>query len=208
MNPYEEPYVNPDYLVTEPVPAEPSGAQDAGASMHQHASDAADQVRQGVQAAQDRAGDVAQQVQDQAGQLVQQAQDRAGQLGQQAGQVAQQMQEQAKEMAQQMRAQLTQFLTTQKDQAASVIEEIATVIDHISAQLRTDGQVALANALDGISMRLRGFATDLHQKSLDQLIHDIEQGARSQTALLIAGGLVVGLLAARLIANARQAQAS
>ncbi len=212
MNPYEEPFVTPDYLASDsPLPANADGTTGTSAAMNgvqQHASEAAEQVRQGVQAVQDRAGDVAQQVQDHTGELVQHAHEQAGQLGQQAGQVAQQMQAQASEMAQQMRGQLSQFLTAQKEQAAHVIDEIATVAEHISAQLRADGQVALANALDGVAGRLRGFATDLHQKTLDQIIQDIEHGARTQTALLMAGGLVVGLLAARLVYNAHQAQSA
>ena len=156
----------------------------------------------------DGAGQIAGQVRDGAGQIVGQVADQAGQIaGQvkdQAGQIAAQAGQQVNQLAMDLRAQLAQFLTTQKDGAARALDEVATAAQGISDQLRADNQQMLASAVDAIVANLRRFAAYLHEKTLDDLVHDFEQGARSQQALLIAGGIVLGLLSVRAARMTRQ----
>jgi uncharacterized protein YjbJ (UPF0337 family) len=167
------------------------------------------QVGQALGQAKDQVGQVVGQAQDQVGQALGQAQQHVGQLAGQAqdqmGQVVDQVKDQASTLGQQLQQQLGQFLDAQKEQAAHMLEDIANAADHMAEQLRSDGQTALASAVASVAVHLHTFAANLHEKALGDIVHDIEQGARSQTALLIAGGLILGLIATRVTRSTQSA---
>ena len=179
--------------------------QDALGQVRDHAGEAAGNVQDALGQVRDHVGEAAGNVQDTLGQVRDQAGDLAGKAQQHAGHIMNQAQDQAGHLAQELRQQLSQFLTAQKDQAARALGDIAQAALHISEQLRADGQTMLANAVASIAGHLQQFADNLHEKSLDQLVHDIEQGARVQTVLLLAGGIVLGLMSTRMTRTTKQA---
>ena len=180
-------------------------AQQAMDQARQHVGEAAGNVQDALGQVRDHAGEAAGNVQDALGHARDQAGDLAGKAQQQAGHIINQAQDQAGHLAQELRQQLTQFLTTQKDHAAQALGDIALAAQHISDQLRADGQTMLANAVAALAGHLQQFADNLHEKSLDQLVPDIEQGARVQTVLLLAGGIVLGLMTTRMAHSTKQA---
>ena len=197
MYPGNEPFLNDPTLAAQ-QPTDDGRLHSVLAQTQDQAQQAMDQARQHV-------GEAAGNVQDALGHARDQAGDLAGKAQQQAGHIINQAQDQAGHLAQELRQQLTQFLTTQKDHAAQALGDIALAAQHISDQLRADGQTMLANAVAALAGHLQQFADNLHEKSLDQLVPDIEQGARVQTVLLLAGGIVLGLMTTRMAHSTKQA---
>ena len=197
MYPGNEPFLNDPTLAAQ-QPVDESQLHSVLSQTQAQAQHVVDQARQHV-------GEAAGNVQDAVGQARDQVGDLAGKAQQQAGHIMNHAQDQAGHLAQDLRQQLSHFLTAQKDQAAKALADIALAALHISEQLRADGQIMLADAVATVATHLQQFAGNLQEKSLDQLVHDIEQGARVQTVLLLAGGIVLGLMSTRMARNAKHA---
>ena len=135
------------------------------------------------------------------------AQQAAGQVQQQAGQVINQVQQQAGNVAQQVQHQTRAQLAAQKDGAAQALSGVAQAVRQIGDQIQQSGQAPLAKYANDAATQIEQTSTYLHEKSVDQLISDVEGFARRQPALFVAGGLVLGVIAARFIKSSSQHQA-
>ena len=132
------------------------------------------------------------------------AQQAADQVQQQAGQVINQVQQQAGNVAQQVQGQARNQIATQKDQAAATLSGVAQAVQQIGDQMRQSGQAPLAHYADSAASQIQQTSSYLHERSVDQLVSDVESFARRQPALFIAGGLVLGIVAARFIKSSGQ----
>jgi glucan phosphorylase len=128
----------------------------------------------------------------------------AQQAAQQAGQLVDQVQQQAGTVAQQVQGQARSQLAAQKDNVASSLGGLAQAARQIGDQMRQSGQAPLAQYADNTANQIQQSANYLHNRTIDQLIGDIEDFARRQPAVFIAGGLVLGMLAARFIKSSSQ----
>ncbi len=128
----------------------------------------------------------------------------AQQAAQQAGQLVNQVQQQAGSVAQQVQGQARSQLAAQKDNVANSLSGLAQAARQIGDQMRQSGQAPLAHYADTTADQIQQTADYLRNRTLDQLIGDIENFARRQPAVFIAGGLVLGMLAARFIKSSSQ----
>jgi ABC-type transporter Mla subunit MlaD len=128
----------------------------------------------------------------------------AQQAAQQAGQLVNQVQEQAGAVAQQVQGQARSQLSEQKDQVANSLSGLAQSARQIGDQMRQSGQAPLAHYADATANQIQQTADYLHNRTISQLIGDIEDFARRQPAVFIAGGVVLGMLAARFIKSSNQ----
>jgi CHASE3 domain sensor protein len=116
----------------------------------------------------------------------------------------QEAQDEAQHLAQGLHSLLNQFLATGKTQAARAIDEVAKAAEQMGKQLRSDQQSGLADSVDRLAQQLHQFTTNMQQQSLERTIHDIEQAAEKHRTFLVAGGLLLGLLAAKIADANRQ----
>ena len=84
------------------------------------------------------------------------------------------------------------------DRAGETLEQVARVVRDSGNQLRQD-RPEIAGVVDTVAERVEQASTYLREHDAQQVIGEVERFARRQPALVVGGGLVVGLLAGRLL---------
>lgn len=82
--------------------------------------------------------------------------------------------------------------------AADGVEHVANLADQAGQNLRQHDQDALAQYASRAADRLEQFATHLRETPPEQLLAETEQTLKKQPALVLAGSVALGLLAARV----------
>lgn len=103
------------------------------------------------------------------------------------------------ELSQQATVQAKGQLDAQKEQAAGQLNAIRSALHESSESFRRHDQGGLASTIDTIADRVERVTHSLRDKSIDELLHDVEDYARREPALFLGGGLLVGLLGARFL---------
>jgi hypothetical protein len=93
------------------------------------------------------------------------------------------------------RQQLNDRTTTAGEQVAG----FADVARKVASSLRDDGNEPHAKAADTVAERAEQIGSYLKDADADKMLRDLEDLGRRQPAALAAGGVVVGLLAARFL---------
>lgn len=121
----------------------------------------------------------------------------------QAGQVAQQAQDKASDVLDQAREQATHRLQGGKDRAVDGLDNVVHAVRQTGQQLRQSGHggADYAERAADQAERLAGYLRD---RDVDQLLDDAERFARQQPGLFLAGGLALGLLAARFLKSSER----
>jgi uncharacterized protein YjbJ (UPF0337 family) len=134
----------------------------------------------------------AEQAKEKAGEVAGQAQEKAGEVAGQAQQKAQQAAEQAKSRVQEMIDQ----------RSTEVGEEVVTTADalrSVAEQLRDQGKDAPARIVEQAADRAQRLGGRLRDADADELLSEIEDIARRQPWVVVAGGIVLGFAAARFL---------
>jgi hypothetical protein len=84
------------------------------------------------------------------------------------------------------------------DKAGDTLEQVARAVRDSGSQIR-DQQPQIADAAEFAAQRVEGVATYLRDHDAREIVAEAERIARRQPALVIGGGLVLGLLAGRLL---------
>ena len=95
-------------------------------------------------------------------------------------------------------------LNLRKEEAAWSVGNLARLIRQASSHLRQQQQEPVAHYTDRAATQMETASTYLHQTHLDQMVTDLEDLARRHPALFIAGGLILGIAAARFIKSSSQ----
>jgi hypothetical protein len=82
--------------------------------------------------------------------------------------------------------------------AADGVEHVANLADQAGQNLRQHDQDALAQYASQAADRLEQFATRLRETPPEKLLAETEQALKRQPALVLAGSVALGLLAARV----------
>lgn len=102
--------------------------------------------------------------------------------------------------------------TTANKQKGRVVESMGTIADALRQtgdQLDKQDQGSFANVAHMAADRLEQFSTDLQNKSVDQIVGEVENFARRDPQLFLGGAVLLGLLASRFFkssANRQQQQ--
>jgi hypothetical protein len=135
-----------------------------------------------------RGGSATEQISDKAVDLARQAEERAADLAGKAQQASGQAQDRVK-------GELDRRSTSAGEQMRSV----ADVMRHTSQELRSRGNEPHAKLADTAADRMDRVGGYLANADADQILADVEDLARRQPLVAAAGGLILGLAAARFL---------
>ncbi len=90
-------------------------------------------------------------------------------------------------------------LSTQKERAATGLDDIVEVLHATGNQLRDHNRASVADYADQIADRVDQFSRNLHDRDVGELIADAEDFARDHPEIVLGGALVAGLLTARFL---------
>jgi cell division septum initiation protein DivIVA len=174
------------------------------------ASQAATLARSTVDQAQQHAGQAVTQASDQATVTMDQAQQQAGHLvaqaKEQADSIIDQAQQQAGQVAEHVRERVAQEAATQMSNASKGLDDLATTLTQLSAQLRGSKLNELAQYTDGVAAQLDAIAAHLHEMTPVELASELQRLVREHPEVFVAGVLGLGLVIGRLVSAARHDQ--
>lgn len=136
------------------------------------------------------------------------SQEVGDQVTQGAQMVAQQAQQTVGQAASQAKQQATSQLSSQKDKATDSLSSVADALRQTSQQLQESGNGMGSQVLDKGAGAVGGAADYLRQRSVSDLIGEVENFARQQTPLFIAGAFALGVAAARFLKSSSSAAQS
>ena len=88
-------------------------------------------------------------------------------------------------------------LNANRKTAAEEIEGMANAVRAAASDLQDQDREGLSHYVTELADSVSTLATGLRQKSVDELIHDVENIARKNPALFIGGSIAIGLCLAR-----------
>jgi hypothetical protein len=160
---------------------EPASA--SGGSMQSTAGDAVEAARQGVGQGIGQATDF---VREQVGPLIDAMRERVGPL-------AEQVKDQASTVTQQ-----------QMTSAAEGLDSVAGAVNAVGERLRENNLGELAQYSDLAAEQIEKAAAWLRTTTPEEIAHDIEDFAKKQPAVFVAGALALGLIGVRFLRSASQ----
>jgi len=131
--------------------------------------------------------------------LVDQAKEQVHQAVEQGKQAVQHGKEMAGGLLDKAREQVKTQLVTQKDNAASGLNDVAEALSVSSSHLQEHGQEAVAQLGDRAAEKITQFSGYLREHDLDDVVHEVESFARRQPELFIGAAVLLGLVAARFL---------
>jgi hypothetical protein len=135
-------------------------------------------------------------------QVADQAREKVGEAADQAKETAQNVASQAQNK---VREQVDQRTTEAGERVGSSADDIRSV----GQELRNQGKEGPANVAEQVADRIDRAADYLRDSDADRILSDVEDFGRRQPWAVLAGGLVVGLAAARFLkASSRERYSS
>jgi hypothetical protein len=119
------------------------------------------------------------------------------QVKERVGEGAQQVQEKASEAKDRTRQRVTEQLDDRSRRAGEQMRRTAGALRQTAQELRGDQQEQPAQVLEGVAQRVERFGEYLAANDGDRMLRDVERMARRQPWLVVGGGVLLGLLAAR-----------
>jgi hypothetical protein len=116
-----------------------------------------------------------------------------------AQEVAGQAQEKAQEAAGQAQEKLREQIDERSTQAGEKVSGTAEDLRSVGEELRNQGKETPAKLADQGAERIERVGSYLSESDADTLLSDIEDFGRRQPLAVLAGGLVVGMAAARFL---------
>jgi len=116
-----------------------------------------------------------------------------------AQEVAGQAQERAQQAAGQARDMLREQIDQRSTQAGEKVSGTAHDLRSVSTELRNHGKEAPAKLADRGAERIERVGSYLNESDADSLLADLEDFGRRQPLAVLAGGVVVGMAAARFL---------
>ena len=102
-----------------------------------------------------------------------------------------------------VRDQASSQLENQKERATRGLGNVAQAVRHTTDRMREAGHEGFASYVQQAADQLDGFARGLQNKSLDEVVKDVQLFARRHPALFIGGAFGLGLLGGRFLKSSR-----
>jgi ElaB/YqjD/DUF883 family membrane-anchored ribosome-binding protein len=115
------------------------------------------------------------------------------------GQAQQQVGEKAREVRGQVSETVRRRVDDRSTQAGDQLSTVAQAMRRTGDNLRQEGNEAPAKVTDSISERMERLGEYLRNSDADAIFRDVEQAARRRPWAFAAGGVVIGLIAARFV---------
>jgi hypothetical protein len=123
----------------------------------------------------------------------------AEQAKEKAGQVAGQAQEKAQEAAGQAKSRAREQIDRRSTEAGQQVASTADDLRSVSEQLRQQGKDTPAKLADQAAERVERAGGYLQDADADRILGDVEDMARRQPWVVVAGGMALGFAAARFL---------
>jgi hypothetical protein len=127
------------------------------------------------------------------------AQQATDQAKQKAGEVAGQAQEKAQEAAGQAKSRARDEIDRRSTDAGEQVSTTAQDLRSVGDTLREQGKDTPARIADQAADRAERLGGYLKESDADRILNDVEDFARRQPWVVVAGGLAVGFMAARFL---------
>ena len=128
-------------------------------------------------------------------------------LAQKTGDVVDQAREQTEQAVDKVRGSAFQAMDQQKHRAADSLGSVAQALRQTGDSLHNSDQVAIGQYAQRAADAVDQFSSQLHDKSVEELLSDAEQFARREPELFLGGAVLLGLLASRFLkASSRRSQ--
>lgn len=126
-------------------------------------------------------------------------QDKAEQVQEKAQEVTAQAREKAQEAAGEARTRLRDQVDLRSTQAGERVSSTGSDLRSVSEELRKQGKDTPARMTDQAAERVERVGSYLADSDADRILHDVEDFARRQPLAILAGGMVLGIVAARFL---------
>ncbi len=117
--------------------------------------------------------------------------------------VAREMKHAAVDVAQEARKTAEAQLSNGKDRAAVGLGSVAEALRHTGEHLRADDQLGLTDYIVQAADKVEAASGYLQDRTLGQIVGDVEQFARREPALFLGGAFVLGLLGGRFLKSSQ-----
>jgi hypothetical protein len=134
--------------------------------------------------------------QDKAQQVVGDAKE---QVKEQAGQVKDQAQQQAQQVKEQAGGRLKSEVDRRSTETGERVQSQAQDLRSVGEQLREQGKDGPAKVADQVAERVERVGGYLHESDGERILDDVEDFARRNPWAVVAGGVVLGIVASRLL---------
>jgi hypothetical protein len=123
----------------------------------------------------------------------------ANKLKSQAADVAEQAKSKATEVAEQAKARGREQIVTGKQAAADQVEKLADALQQTTEGLQRGEQQTLADYANELAGSVRSLATNLRERSVEDLVNDAQTLARRNPTMFFLGSVAVGVVLSRFI---------
>ncbi len=171
-------------------------ATDVASQVKQATSENADQAKQTASDALNQAKQTASGTVEQAKQT---ASDTVGQAKQVASETLGQAKQAVSDSLSDVKGQLQSTFDDRKTQASGRLGGFATALRQTSEQLNAQNEPAFAQYAQSAADQIENWSTMLQTKNLNDLVNEVQDFARRQPEVFIAGSLAAGLLLGRFL---------
>jgi vacuolar-type H+-ATPase subunit H len=134
-----------------------------------------------------------------AGQAREKVSEATSQAQEKVSDATSQAQEKASQVADQAREQARTQIDERSTQAGERVTGTADDLRAVSTELRNQGKEGPANIADQVADRMERAGSYLRDNGPDTLLHDAEDFGRRRPWAVLAGGLIAGIAAARVL---------
>jgi uncharacterized phage infection (PIP) family protein YhgE len=121
----------------------------------------------------------------------------ANKLKSQAADIADQARSRATELAEEAKNRGKDQIQTGKQAAADQVEKIADALQHTTEGLQRGDQQTLADYANELATSARNLATNLRERSVEDLLNDAQTLARRNPTIFFLGSVAVGVVLSR-----------
>jgi hypothetical protein len=133
----------------------------------------------------------------------------ANKLKSQAADIAEQAKSKATEVAEQAKTRGREQIVTGKQAAADQVEKLADALQQTTEGLQRSEQQTLADYANELAGSVRSLATNLRERSVEDLVNDAQTLARRNPTMFFLGSVAIGVVLSRFIkASADQSRRS
>ncbi len=131
--------------------------------------------------------------------LVEQAKQQAHQAAEQGKQAVQQGKEMAGGLMDRARETVKTQIGTQKNNAATGLNDVAQALLLSSNHLQEQGQGGVAHYADAAAEKITSLSGYLRESDVEEVLDQVQSFARQQPALFLGGAVLLGVVAARFL---------
>ncbi len=105
----------------------------------------------------------------------------------------------AQRLAGRLRGRVSSQLNAQKDRVTEALDDVAARVRRAGEPLRDEPYAPLAEYAEDAASRIEQLASELRERDVEELAHEVGELARRRPGVFVGAGLAAGFLAARFL---------